>query len=354
MMKMIMVKHFTKRKESEQLLFSSISIVKRTMFLVLMASVTALTGCLKEDEPMVLPSPATGAQVFSVNIGSNYNREVYFSLKTKDSIGNEVNGWDFAFESAANGTHVYINGGFGVKVSQSHYQDMNAIHDTTGCAWRYDNPSWDVDSTAIGNWQTAAGNPVYIIDRSLCSPGAPADRFWKIKINHANATEYSLSYARIAETTFKTVTINKTSNHTYSYFTFNNDGHQLEVEPEKENWDFVFTRYRQIFYDYSPPLVYYVNGVLLNTNLTFAAVDSITPYSSIDYNFAKTKTLSAKRDAIGYDWKLVNTATGHYIVKPYFVYIIKDHDGYYYKLHFIDFYSPTGIKGEIKFEYQRL
>lgn len=348
------IKHITSSLQRENLLCTPGNNVRGLVMLVMLASVTALTGCLKEDEPIVLPSPATGAQVFSVNIGSNYNREVYFSLGNKDSIGNEVDEWDFAFESTTNGTHVYINGGFGVRVSQSYHYDMDAIHDTTGCAWRYDNPSWDLDSTAIGNWQNAIGNPVYVIDRSLCSPGNPADRFWKIKINHANATEYSLSYARLADSTFKTVLINKTANHTYSYFTFNNNGHQLDVEPEKDKWDIVFTRYRYIFYEYLPPLVYYVNGVLLNTNLTMAAVDSVTPYQDIDYNFAKTKTLSPKRDAIGYDWKIVNTATGHYTVKPYYVYIIKDQDGYYYKLHFIDFYSATGTKGEIKFEYQRL
>jgi hypothetical protein len=231
---------------------------------------------------------------------------------------------------------------------------MDAIHDTTGCVWRYDNASWDVDSTAIGNWQNALGNPVYVIDRSLCSPGTPADRYWKIKINYVTANCYSLSYARIADSIFKTITIDKTSNHTYSYFTFNNNGKQLEVEPEKDKWDIVFTRYRYIFYDFAVPLPYYVNGVLLNTNLTFAAVDSVTPYEKIDYNFAKTKTLSAKRDAIGYKWKDFDFVTQQYFVKPYYVYIIKDQDGYYYKLHFIDFYSASGTKGEPKFEYQRL
>lgn len=345
--------HITKRFQGEVAPCNFSNNVKRAIWFVLLGF-TTLTGCMKDDEPIVLPPAAKGAEVFAISLGSDYKREVFFDLGTHDTLGNEVDDWDFAFESSESGSHVFINGGFGVKVSQSYSFDFEAIRDTIGCVWRYDNASWDVDSTAFGNWKSVLGNPVYVVDRSLCSPGTPADRFWKIKINNVTAYSYSISYARITDSTFKSTTINKSINHTYSFFTFNNNGHQLDVEPEKDKWDIVFTRYRYIYYDYSPPLPYYVNGVLLNTNLTLAAVDSVTPYETIDYNFAKTKTLSAKRDAIGFEWKIFDFVSQQYTVKPYYVYIIKDQDGYYYKLHFIDFYSASGNKGEPKFEYQRL
>ena len=51
------------------------------------------------------------------------------------------------------------------------------------------------------------------------------------------------------------------------------------------------------------------------------------------------------RDAIGYDWKIYSFDEGTYIVDPSLVYVVQDGDGYFHKLHFIDFYSALGVVG---------
>ncbi|MEO8150508.1 MAG: HmuY family protein [Bacteroidia bacterium] len=323
-----------------------------TSILIAFAFIMIISSCLKDDEPVILPEHSGDAQLSSINIGEDYSREVYYDLETKDTLGNNFKDWDLAFECGSTGSHVWINGGKASFAAQTNSTNMVTVTDTAQCEWKFDASSWHPDSTAIGNWQSATGNRVYIIDRGY--EYSDPDRFWKIIFNEVNSTSYAFSYCRLSDTNVVSKSIFKSSNHSYIFFTFDNNGTTLNLEPEKTKWDILFTRYRYIYYDFIPPLPYYVNGVLLNPYLTMAATDSVTDYNAIDYNFAKLLALSTKRDAIGFDWKYYSFSTTHYNVKPNFIYIIKDQKGYYYKLHFLDFYDAQGHKGVPKFEYQRL
>ena len=77
-------------------------------------------------------------------------------------------------------------------------------------------------------------------------------------------------------------------------------------------------------------------------------------FSNITYEFAELQTLSENINTIGYRWKEFNFSTSSYIIFPQMNYIIKDSEGFYYKLHFIDFYDISGNKGNPKWEFQRL
>jgi hypothetical protein len=41
-------------------------------------------------------------------------------------------------------------------------------------------------------------------------------------------------------------------------------------------------------------------------------------------------------------------------VLPEMIYLLKSKEGYYWKLHFVDFYDSNGDKGSPAFEYQEL
>ena len=111
---------------------------------------------------------------------------------------------------------------------------------------------------------------------------------------------------------------------------------------------------RHIFYYTTPPTPYQVNGALLNPNGITALVDSVTSYNQIDLAFAQSLTLSHFRNAIGYDWKYYDFNEQTYKVKPHFSYVIRDREGYFWKMRFLDFFNAQGEKGHPKFEYQRL
>ena len=77
--------------------------------------------------------------------------------------------------------------------------------------------------------------------------------------------------------------------------------------------------------------------------------DKITAASIPNYLF------SADWNAIGYDWKShAFGAAGNYTVNSNITYIVKDTDGNYYKLRFLDFYNNKGDKGYPKFEFSRI
>lgn len=81
-------------------------------------------------------------------------------------------------------------------------------------------------------------------------------------------------------------------------------------------------------------------------------MDSVILFNEIDYSFAAGKTLSPNINAIGYNWKTYTGGT--YVVNSKMNYIIKDNEGFYYKLYFIDFLNQSGATGNPKWEFQQL
>ena len=64
--------------------------------------------------------------------------------------------------------------------------------------------------------------------------------------------------------------------------------------------------------------------------------------------------LTNQSDVIGYDWKYYDFDDGVYTIEPDHNYVIRDRDGFIYKLRYIDFYSDLGEKGYPTFEFVRL
>jgi hypothetical protein len=345
----------------------------KTRLIALMACMTALTACFREDDKITLP-PSGSAQVGNVAMGSDYANQTFYSLRNGAVLTNQFAAWDLAFESSPDGFHVWLNGGKNMLAGLTAYTQPSYLTDTTGIVWKWDESSWNPDSTAIGNWLSGAfsndayasmpgllktdanerfsNGRVYVIDRGATYSNQ--DRFWKVVFRWYNDEAYKLVYARLDNSFADSLVLDKDPNETYTYFTFDNGGQNIVMEPQPVEWDFLFTRYRYIFYNTNPYTPYLVTGVLLNPQNTAGAVDSTKAYDEIDYNYAHQLTLSTARDIIGYRWKAFNFDTQMYEVRTNYTYIVRDRDGYYWKLRFLDFYNDQGEKGNPKFEYQRL
>ena len=134
---------------------------------------------------------------------------------------------------------------------------------------------------------------------------------------------------------------------------------QVEMEPLTDTWDLLFTQYTTLLYTNDGlPYPYLVTGVLSNYGNLQMAVDSSLTYENIDLSFAKTKTYSIAKDFIGYDWKDVqgdvNTGNVYYEIVEGRTYLIRNREGLYFKLRFINFYSDEGEKGYPTFQYDVL
>ncbi|MCY7409880.1 MAG: HmuY family protein [Chitinophagales bacterium] len=319
--------------------------------IVMLCSITALSlfsSCFKEDNHVQLQTPGD-AKVFQIGMGPDYHRQVYFDFNSTDTTGSEHTCWDLSFESSDSGWHVWINGSNEAFIANTDTQDFEAVTDTAGANWSIDNPDWDIDSTAAGDWRTL--RMVYILDRGAAK--LSGDRFKKIIFQSVSSTQYEVQYANLDGSGLIIYDIPKTAGNSFVYFTFDNGGEMKNIEPNNFFWDVLFTRYKTVFYTVVPPLPYLVTGILINPNIS-VSVDSSMSFADINYQIASSLSYSNKRDIIGYNWKYYDFSTQAYVVRPYYNYIIRDMEGVYWKLHFIDFYNSIGEKGYPQFEYQRL
>lgn len=313
-----------------------------------------IASCEKKESPISLPAKGT-ATIDRVDMGEEYADQVFYDLdKGYPVYQSAINSWDLAFEASPTGYHVFINGGKDMWVHNTHQTDIASVLEPPKIKnneWAFDAACGLPDSTAIGNWKKGrTGSEVYIIKMN---PAHFKDTFKKITLLDYSSSSYLMVYADLRSGVSKTITIPKDDKYNYTYFSFSDGGQIVYPEPPKDSWDIVFTRYRYIYHHLNN-FPYIVSGVLLNPNNTAAFSDSTTAYDAISINNITNAKFSNFRDIIGFDWKYYDIPSGKYTVNKKKNYIIRTRNGQYWKLHFLDFYNSSGIKGSPSFEYERL
>lgn len=306
-----------------------------------------LSGCFKEEDP-VKPHESGTVTTRSINLASDYRYQVYYNLEKDTAFRRNLKtDWDVAFESNTEGAKVYLNTSKFMSCWKTDKTDIDQLTDTTGF---FQNRGFDAanhpDSVAIGDVRTL--KKTLWIDRGYNEKGDPLD-FFKIQFISADAQKYVFKVSKDKGGKAQTFEIHRDVNKNFVHFSFNTLS-AVSIEPNTQDWDLHFTQYIHTFSD--PYLPYLVSGVILNPYNTFAVADSTLDFQKIDINMAKTFKLSQKTDVIGYAWK--NFSNNIYTINTHWNYIIRDSKGFYYKLHFIDFYDDRGTKGFPKFEFQQL
>lgn len=319
----------------------------------IVAIVFLLISCEKRDAPVVLPQKGSNV-TDRVDMGEDYEDQIFYDLdKGRVVLSSPVNSWDLAFEASPSGFHVFTNTGKDIWVYNSHATDIYSVMtppQIKASEWVSDASCGLPDSTAIGNWTTAGTKEVYILK---LNPAHFADTFKKIVLVNYSSSHYTLMYSDLRENNVKTITIPKDDNFNYAYFSFDDGGKITYPEPNKTTWDIVFTRYRYIYHELNN-FPYLVTGVLLNPYRTTGSADSTIGYDATSIaNIATTKFVDF-RDIIGFTWKSYSIPAGKYTVNKEKTYIIKTQLEQYWKLHFLDFYNSSGIKGSPTFEFERL
>ncbi len=304
-------------------------------------------SCLKEEVP-IQPQIRT-ANITQVDMGSDYGLQIYFNLENNSIVKQNIKtDWDIGFECSNQGWHVILNSSIASAAANTGISDFSSVVDTTGTQWNWDVSSGNLDSTAIGDYRN--NNEVFIIDRGYDINGSPIG-FKKIKINTTSLNEYEIHYADLDGNNDNTIIVSKDSTVNFIGFSFNNNA-SISIEPNKENWDVLFTQYIHLFKN--PLLPYLVTGVIKNRNNTKISFDEVNSYENINSSNLNMYQFENENDIIGYDWKTYDFNSGTYIVDELSNFIIQTNIGFYYKLHFIDFYNDAGVKGAPKFEFQKL
>lgn len=317
----------------------------------LILAATLLVRCEKGELPV--PPHAQGeAQIGVADMGADYGYQVWFSLSDNRVVHkNKKTDWDLSFEASSQGYRVCLNGSKAMRVYPTTASALEAVADTAGIAsgGRADRPSGHPDSTAIGDWRQQS--PVYIINRGYTEWGRPAG-FLKLKLLSVTPEAYVFEYADFETAQVHRGRVTKNTRVNWVAYSFDTHAAVAALEPPRETYDLCFTNYTHLFYD---PLQYYqVTGVLINSYGTRVARITDKPFQQLVLGDTLGRRFESRRNSIGYDWKTFDLKTNLYSVNSAVTYLIQDSRGYFFKLRFVDFYSPQGLKGVPKFEFQRL
>lgn len=332
------------------------------LFLLLFSS------CLQEEDPLSPPTLPGDVQTVQIPMGKNYDKQFFFDLGTNRVVSaNNKASWDLAFECGFQGYRIFLNSSKLMFAWNTLATDFSAVTSDAGAVWKWDVPSGNPDSTAIGQWGVYAdGNVfsyrhIYLIHRGKDSSGSSYG-VKKVLFGRLLNGKYTFKFANLDGTDVRDFEIIKDNNYSFMYFSFDSGGLVRTIAPEKTAWDLQFTMYTHIFSETpsnipQPDTImpYLVTGVLQNSYAVAVAEAFNQPFA--DITLADAAQMSFEEDdidVIGYDWKLFNFDEGVYDVLPGRTFIIRDTEGYLYKLRFTDFYNSAGEKGYPKFEFQRL
>lgn len=322
--------------------------------LITVIAAMAFASCEQPEIPVTLP-PATG-RLLSVEMGNTYANQIYVNLESGvvKSFPNES--WDLAFD-CGNNNFIQINGGNTALVAYANTKEFTDNIDYKNQKWRWDAANGMNDSLALSGWELRRDS-IFLIDRG--QQYTEPERYFQFRISKSGPV-YELTVADSKGKQINTHTITKDPAKNLVYFSFANGGEYKNIEPDKTAWDICFLKYRWIYYEFNPPLLYNVAGIYTNTGYMSVSVDSTgVPFDKIEVSDFDSRIFSPNRDAIGFDWKvpIFKGTDVTYRTRDYVSYYIrkKQHNttDQLYKIRFLDFYDDKGVKGTPAFEVKRL
>lgn len=336
---------------------------------------SAFTACKKDKDPVIVVPASAGTEkvtfsgIAGSEPGSQAANAVYLDLSTEKTTPVLRASWDLGFFNG-NDYRVILNNttSAGVKVLDKYSLADVGAEDTIGLTLAvsqtdpqttdlafFDDIPGDLGKTAIpAISDVAADNPVIILNRG--TGGGVAARPWvKLRVLR-NGTGYKLEYAGIEESTFKTIEIPKNPDFNFQHVSIDNG--LVSGEPEKAQWDLVWTYSVFEFsfgngivpYNFSDLIaVNYLAGVQVKEKVYADANAASAAFQAFNKDSVATITLTTDRWAIGSNWRSTMPATG---ARQDRFYIIKDAQGNFYKFKPLAMGSNDGgTRGKPDFKY---
>ena len=352
---------------------------KFTKIIAFLCVVTAFTACKKDSDPIIEVPPSGGSSMtlnglIGSEAGASAGNSVFvdFSADKQTSVARES--WDLGFYSGSD-FRVILNHTVGATAIALAGNDLTKVTaaDTTGLvaantlALGQGEGGFSTIDPVQGNAATYlagtvikavsatdADNKVYIVNRG--ATGVTANRGWeKIRVLR-NGNGYTLQYAKINETTFKTLTVTKDPNFNFKYVSFVKGA--VDVEPAKAAWDIqwsisTYEATATIPYTFSDfVLINFVGGVTA-AEVIYSGTAANSKVSYADFTDANLTgiTFLNNRQVIAGNWRITSgTPVG---VKTDRFYLVKDGTGNIYKLKFVSFHpNDSGVRGKPVIEYK--
>jgi hypothetical protein len=264
------------------------------------------------------------------------------------------NNWDIAFVVSSREAAILTNTTAGVELK---------VYPTSE-GWSFTDP---VDTTGYSTWTplynsdttwtegafnaNATGHPNYgwgiydmnshnLTGSALYIIKTRSGAFKKIWIESKLSAQqkYTFEYANVDGTSAHTVDLAVAgSSKNFVYYSLDTD-QAIDREPPTDQWDLLFTKYRDRSIDYT------VTGVLQNIGVTAQESTNTDPRSKV---FPVTGFLT-NMSTIGSDWKTFNMGTNQYSIDTTRVFYVLDAAENVYRLKFKSFEGST--TGNISFD----
>ena len=316
-----------------------------------------LNSCFQEEE-MIPPHEQGDLEEGQAALGAYYESQAYFDLSSNLEVASSsVTDWDLSFESSSGGWTVRLNSATFMLAGNSGDTLFSAELIEEDLEMTFDKSDGNPDSTALTDWFGISGDSawsnhyVYLVDRGIDPLGNDLGQK-KIRID-MSGEDFLLRYSNPDNSRDTSVIIIRDPAMDRVYYSFE-DG-IVNIAPMPDQWSLLFSRYTTMLVtNEGEDYPYLVVGVLLNSSGVTAALDTIHDFMEMDINDVPELEFTTRADVIGYEWKYYNFDAGVYTIEADMNYVIRDRDGFFYKLRFVDFYSDEGVKGYPTFEFVRL
>ena len=301
-------------------------------------------------------SEGTTIQLNGGTGGANALNAVYVDLSNNAQTAAVRGSWDFGFSTGSD-FNVILNNFIATTAIATTKSDINTVTaaDTVGKGLvlnfgagqlaLVDDIDGDLTKTVIKPVSaTDADNKVYIVRRGT-GGGLAAKDLVKVRVLR-NGSNYSLQYAKLSETTFKTATITKVPANNFTFFSVETEK-TVDVEPAKASWDFVWGGSINKTSNGTELIPYYFSDLVFTniyggTQVAEVLTSAVTYDNYAESNIATTVFAGgvAGKFVIGSNWRITSgTPIG---VKTDRFYVIKDSAGNIYKVKFVNFHSSDG------------
>lgn len=361
--------------------------MKKILFCLLVGTSFISQSCINDNEDPVVVAPSDGARVDPNVGGATQPNQVWFDFGTDTEILTKRTDWDLALYSGnefkvvlnssimmaagkiPNATNIDLVTEASVTALQTQVQVANFnpanvafIDDVKG--------DFPAGSTAIEEIKASESeNAVYLVNmgKEIYSGTVPTgsvatgadDRGWmKVQIVRAG-NGYKVKYANLNDTQHKELTVTKNSSYNFNFVSLKKNS-EVTIQPEKKKWDICFTVFTNTIIGAGS----YIYADFVTTNnvggaavyeiivpSTSSGVEAFTNFKTSDID--QSKFIHNDQRIIGANWRNPVGVNGLEVYGDRF-YIIKDAEGFYFKLRFTRLTNTAGERGRPQFEYKPL
>ncbi|MDX1348676.1 MAG: HmuY family protein [Putridiphycobacter sp.] len=313
-------------------------------FIYSVIALLTFAACEKDEIPI---EPRHRGNAITAELPTTiYGHQSYFDFESNSFVQtNEKTDWDIAFGCGEFSPIIYVNTAKLTATAKVENSSFEAVTATENLEFNYDSSTGFYDSLLITNWTE---NTIYVLDLGYTEAGDHLG-YRKIRIIENTPTHCHFQYGQVNATIPTNATLEKDDNYNAVFYSILNEK-AVTIEPEKSKWDIAFTQYIYYFHEFETP--YLVTGIIMNRTNTKAYQHESNSFSDINFDQINIDLFSYSLDVIGYEWK--EFLNNIYVVYTDHNFIIQTQEGYYYKLHFVDFYNQSGAKGYPVFEFQEL